>query len=43
VGGPVVKDKLFYFFNYEGYRERTSSLQTITSPTDAQRIGDFSA
>jgi len=37
VGGPVVKDKLFYFFNYEGYRERTSSLQTITSPTDAQR------
>src|SRR5437016_4131556 len=42
VGGPVVRDKLFYFFNYEGYRERTSSLQTITSPTDAQRIGDFS-
>jgi outer membrane receptor protein involved in Fe transport len=42
VGGPVVKDKLFYFFNYEGYRERTSSLETITSPTDAQRTGDFS-
>src|SRR6266853_2560958 len=42
VGGPVVKDKLFYFFNYEGYRERTSSLETVTSPTDAQRVGDFS-
>jgi hypothetical protein len=42
VGGPVVKDKLFYFFNYEGYRERTSSLETITAPTDAQIAGDFS-
>src|SRR5882724_10421986 len=42
VGGTVVKDKLFYFFNYEGYRERTSSLETITSPTAAQRAGDFS-
>ena len=32
MGGPVIKDKLFYFFNYEGYRERTSSLET--SPPD---------
>ncbi len=42
VGGPIKKDKLFYFFNYEGYRERTSGLQTNTSPNDAQRGGDFS-
>lgn len=42
-GGPVVKDRLFFFFNYEGYRERSSSIETINSPTDAQRAGDFSA
>lgn len=42
VGGPIKKDKIFYFFNYEGYRERTSSLETVTAPTDAQRAGDFS-
>jgi outer membrane receptor protein involved in Fe transport len=42
VGGPLRRDKLFYFFNYEGYRERSSSLETVTSPTAAQRAGDFS-
>ncbi len=42
IGGPVRKDKLFFYFNYEGYRERSSSLETITSPTAAQRNGDFS-
>ncbi len=43
IGGPIRKEKLFYFFNYEGYRERTSSLQTFNSPTAAERSGDFSA
>jgi hypothetical protein len=42
IGGPVRKDRLFFFFNYEGYRERSSSLETVTSPTAAQRAGDFS-
>lgn len=42
LGGPIKKDKLFFFFNYEGYRERRAASTTITSPTTAQRGGDFS-
>lgn len=42
LGGRIIKDKLFFFGNFEGYRERRTASQTITSPTDLQRAGDFS-
>jgi len=42
VGGRIVKNKLFYFFNYEGYRERAGSVETIISPSVLQRSGNFS-
>ncbi|MEO7273372.1 MAG: TonB-dependent receptor [Vicinamibacterales bacterium] len=42
VGGPVFKDKLFFFGNYEGYRNREGVLFRRTVPTPAMRAGDFS-
>ena len=42
LGGPVRKNKTFFFFDYEGQRRRTGSVQSLTVPTDLQRTGDFS-
>ncbi|MBL8188816.1 MAG: TonB-dependent receptor [Acidobacteria bacterium] len=36
------RDKTFFLFNYEGYREGTPNPQVITVPTEAFRNGDFS-
>jgi Carboxypeptidase regulatory-like domain/TonB dependent receptor/TonB-dependent Receptor Plug Domain len=40
-GGPIVKDKTFFFANYEGFRRITRSLQFATVPTAAQRAGQL--
>lgn len=42
LGGPVIRDKLFFFFNYEGLRNRTPGVINTPVPTDAERQGDFS-
>ena len=42
VGGPIRKDKLFYFGYYEGFRNRQGVTYTSTVPSVAERSGDFS-
>jgi hypothetical protein len=42
VGGPVLRDKLFFFFGYQGTRQRTPDTASNIVYSDAQRGGDFS-
>ena len=42
-GGPVIKNKTFFFFGYDGYRQRTASTTTTTVPTADERNGVFPA
>ena len=41
VGGPIVKDKTFFFVNYEGDRERNGVIFQATVPTLASTAGQF--
>jgi len=42
LGGPIVKQKLFFFADFERFRNNTPFTLTSTVPTDLQRSGDFS-
>ena len=43
VGGPILKDKLFFYFNYDHIIQNgSSSASTFTVPTPAVLAGDFS-
>src|SRR5579864_424245 len=48
IGGPIIfpkiyngKDKSFFFFNYEGYREGTPTPLTLSVPQPEWLTGDF--
>ena len=43
LGGPVKKDKLFFFFNWDGVFQRNTPDNFYTVPTDDIRGGDFSS
>jgi Carboxypeptidase regulatory-like domain len=42
LGGPLRRDRSFFFGNYEGFRVHQSVTNTTLLPTDALRHGDFS-
>lgn len=42
VGGPIFRDKTFFFGSWEGFRLRQGASYVYTVPTDAMRAGDFS-
>ena len=42
VGGPIVKNKFFYFFNYDRTIYNAPYTLTTTVPTALQKQGDFS-
>ena len=41
-GGPIVKDKTFFFVDYEGYRLTQGVANLLTVPTAKMRAGNFS-
>jgi hypothetical protein len=44
VGGPIVKDRLFYFGTFQGTRVRSEPAGRVAFvPTEAERRGDFSS
>src|SRR5262249_56630769 len=43
IGGPVIKNKAFFFFSYQGTRRRIGQTFTSTAPSrDIKERGDFS-
>ena len=42
VGGPVFTNKTFFFANYEGLRQESGAVSTLTVPLQEWRNGDFS-
>ena len=43
IGGPIVKDKTFFFVSWEQFRLRTGGVVSTAVPTAAFRQGDFSS
>ncbi len=42
IGGPILKNKMFFWFAVEGYRDGLTQNGNLHVPTAAERAGDFS-
>lgn len=42
-GGPIIKEKLFFFLNYEGSRRTEGNVNNLLNPTAAQLAGHLGA
>lgn len=42
IGGPVIRDKLFFYFNYDRVHNSNEAFPFATFPTAAMRAGNFS-
>jgi hypothetical protein len=42
IGGPIIRDKLFFFSSYHGLRNNQNSTMLQTVPTALERVGNFS-
>jgi hypothetical protein len=42
IGGPIIRDRLFFFFSYDGRFVSQDSSALVTVPTAAMRSGNFS-
>ena len=42
VGGPIVRNKTFFWFSTESYKTNTTRNVSVRMPTDLERAGDFS-
>ncbi len=41
IGGPIFRDRVFFFLDYEGLRSKTSPLFVLTLPTQNELNGNF--
>ena len=41
-GGPIVKDKTFFWFSTDDYQQKSTRNTLLTFPTSQERLGDFS-
>ena len=42
IGGPIVKDRTFFWFSTDDYTQRSTRNNVLTLPTALERAGDFS-